>query len=364
MSISSDKSASPSAALPQSNSLPELPTKMKGVTRVIYGTDWAKVFEMSEELPVPTPGAGQVLVRVHAASIGSGEVKVAAGWLQLIIKETLPAVPGLDVAGTVVAVAGDVKRLKVGDQVFGTLGVGLQGGLAEYAVANASKLVVKPTKLSFTQAAALPVSGLITLLACQNIEAKQRVVVRGASGGVGSLVVQLAKSKGATVVGVSSNTELVKSLGADHCIDYKEQKDWVKAIEEGKEEVDVLIDCVGGAWADGSARRILKKKGSRFVAVAVDDLKEPLTIGYLVGMVGGTVNRKFWSLFGYPGYSAPAEMDCQTSSLEELSRLAEEGKLVAVIDSEVPFLKEGAVKMYATQHSGRAKGKLVMRIAQ
>ena len=191
-------------------------TTMKAIVQETYGS--ADVLEL-RGVEAPTAGAGEVLLRVHAAGVSRGDVHLMQGEPYLVraavgFRRPKNPVPGRDVAGTVVAIGPDVTRFAVGDEVFGIA----RGSFAEYAVAREDKLAHKPTTLTFPQAAAMPVSGLTALRAVDaaDIRAGQSVLVVGASGGVGTYAVQLAVAAGASVTGVASGAKarLVQDLGA------------------------------------------------------------------------------------------------------------------------------------------------------
>ena len=179
-----------------------------------------------EEIARPVPSDGQALVRVRAASVFFGDHRVLRGSpfvlrLATGLRRPKQPVPGLDVAGVVEAVGGGVTTLKPGDEVFGWT----RGSLAEYTCAPADQLVSKPTNLTFAEAASVPETAMTALQGLRDqgrVEAGQHVLVIGASGGCGTFAVQLAKAFGAEVTGVCStrNVELVRSIGADHVVDY------------------------------------------------------------------------------------------------------------------------------------------------
>ena len=200
---------------------------MKAVVCTAYGPP--EVLRI-EDVPMPSPAAGEARVRVRASSVNAGDWHLMRGdpWLvRLMFGLRKPRSPvfGADVAGVVDAVGADVRGLQVGDEVFGDIsGCGF-GGWAEYATADASLLVPKPASLSFEEAAAIPAAGMTALQGVRDIGAVQpgeRVLVNGASGGVGMFAVQIAKAIGAEVTAVASGEKLdmVSALGADHVIDY------------------------------------------------------------------------------------------------------------------------------------------------
>jgi len=232
---------------------------MRAVVQHTYGS--ADVLRVAQ-VPRPTPGDQEVLVRVHAAGLDRGTWHLMTGTpyaARLVVGLRRPRnpVPGRDVAGTVAAVGSAVTKFAVGDEVFG---IG-PGSFAEYAVSQERKLAHKPEVLSFEQAAVVPISGLTALRGLVDlgrVEAGQRVLVTGASGGVGSYVVQLAASSGAHVTGVCSTTklDLVRSLGAEHVIDYTRQD-----FADGGHRYDLIVDIAGNPSLS-QLRRALTPRGT------------------------------------------------------------------------------------------------------
>lgn len=223
--------------------MPETPgaATMRAVVRTEYGdADVMRVAQVAR----PKIGDQEVLVRVHAAGLDRGVWHVMTGLpyasrLAFGLRRPKRPVLGLDVAGTVAAVGPGVTRFKVGDAVYGTA----TGTFAEYAVAREDKLAPMPANLTSAQAAAVPVSGCTALHAVHDVgrvAAGQRVLVTGASGGVGSYAVQLAKAAGAEVTGVASaaKADLVRGLGADHVLDYR-TPDWLAG------RYDLIVDIAG-----------------------------------------------------------------------------------------------------------------------
>ena len=211
----------------------------------------------------PEPKAGEVLIEVVAAGVDRGTCHLMTGTPYLIrlvgygLTKPKRNIPGSDVAGRVVAVGADVTRFVPGDQVFGIA----NGSLAEFAVANEDNLAVKPADLSFEHAAASAVSGITALQALVDVgdaEAGQRVLIIGASGGVGSFAVQLAKALGTEVTAVAStrNIDFVRSLGADHVVDYTTQD-----FTEIDEPFDLIVD-IGGRNSIRRLRSVLTATGT------------------------------------------------------------------------------------------------------
>ena len=241
----------------------DAPATMRAVTRDRYGS--AAVLSVSE-VDRPTIGAGQVLVEVAAAGVDRGAWHLITGTPLLIrlmgfgLLRPKQPVPGAEVAGRVVQVAADVTRLQPGDRVFGVA----TGAWAQYAVAEADKLAVTPDGVSDLDAAVAPISGATALEALTDVgqvRAGQSVLVLGASGGVGTWAVQLAKSLGATVTGVASTAklDLVRSLGADHVVDYTT----TDALDTD-ERYDLVVD-IGGRNPVLRLRRVLTATGTLVV---------------------------------------------------------------------------------------------------
>jgi NADPH:quinone reductase-like Zn-dependent oxidoreductase len=215
-----------------------------------------------EQVPVPEPSKGHVLVRLKAAGVNPADWKMRSGYFKQRMPLPFPWVPGLEGAGIVEAVGADVTTLKPGQAVFGSI----NNSYAEYAVAAATDLFDKPERLSFEEAASVPVGALTAWQAVveeAEVQAGQRVLVHGGAGGVGLYVVQLAKWKGAHVIATASsaNADFVRSLGAETVIDYRTTK-----FEDVVHDVDAVIDTVGGDLIARSLRVI--KQGGVFVTVA------------------------------------------------------------------------------------------------
>jgi NADPH:quinone reductase-like Zn-dependent oxidoreductase len=215
-----------------------------------------------ETAPRPVPQAEQVLVRMYAAGVHPADWKYRSGIYKAWMPLTFPWTPGLDGAGVIEAVGPGVTAFKPGQAVYGRI----SASYAEYALAPAADLVPKPANLSFDQAGAVPVGALTAwgvVVDGAAIQAGQRVLVQGAAGGVGLFVVQLARWKGAHVIGVASakNADFVRSLGAEQVIDYQ-----AGPFEKSLHDLDVVIDTVGGEISERSLQ-VLRKDGV-FITVA------------------------------------------------------------------------------------------------
>src|SRR2546430_12560034 len=253
LAVSHDSPCGPAPVLAAKTQL------MKAIVHRCYGS--ADVLKF-EDIEKPTPADDQVLVKVHAASVNPLDWHYMRGTPYIVRpdaglgKPTDPRL-GVDFAGTVEAVGKNVKRFKAGDEVFG----GRHGAFAEYVTVREERAVVlKPANVTFEQAASVPIAGISALQALRDkgrIHPGQKVLINGASGGVGTFAVQIAKSFGAEVTGVCStrNVDLVRSIGADHVIDYT-REDFTK----GAQHYDLILDNVG-THSLLEYKRVLNPKG-------------------------------------------------------------------------------------------------------
>ena len=215
-----------------------------------------------DEIERPAPGAGEVLVKVHAAGVNPIDWKLRSGILKDYMPLTLPHTGGFDLAGTVEELGSEVTQFKQGDQVFGRGA----GAYAEFAIVNQNNLAAKAAELSFEQAASIPIGAATAWAALfdgAQLESGQRVLIHGAAGGVGLWATQLAHWKGAHVIGTAStkNLDFVRDLGADEVIDYT-----VARFEDVVSDIDAVIDTVGGEVQERSWPVI--KKGGVLVSIA------------------------------------------------------------------------------------------------
>lgn len=323
---------------------------MKAIAYDRYGP--ADVLRL-DDVPMPAPRAGEVLVRVVAAAANAGDWHLLRGdpfLVRLMFGLFRPKhrILGSDVAGRVEAVGADVAGLRAGDEVFGDVSQHGFGGYAEFVAAPAAAFVPKPANLTFEEAAAIPVSGQTALQALRDagrLQSGEAVLVNGASGGVGTFAVQLGKALGATVTGVCStrNLDLVRGLGADDVVDYTRHD-----VTRGDRCFDLVIDTA--AFASPLRFRRILRPGGRYV------------------LVGGATARMFQILLLGPllplaGRRRMRAMLCRPSrdDLLQLGRLAEQGKLRPAIErryalAEVPE----AIRHLET---GRARGKVVITVA-
>ena len=299
----------------------------------------------------PAIGDNEILVQVHAAGLDRGTEHVMTGKpyaarLVFGLRRPKNPVPGRDVAGTVAQVGPAVTRFAAGDEVYGVA----PGSFAEYAVAREGKLARKPANLSFTQAAAVPVSAgtaLQALVDVGRVQAGQSVLVLGASGGVGTYAVQLAKVFGAQVTGVCSTakTDLVASLGADRVIDYTRED-----FADGTRRYDLILD-IGGTPSLRRLRRALAPRGT-VVFVGGEDS------GALTGM-GRQLRGALLSLFVRQRLALLMAKE-RAGDYERLAELIEAGKVVPSLDRSFP-LDEAPAAMRLLEE-GRVRGKVAITV--
>jgi len=322
---------------------------MKAIVFHKYGSSDALKFE---EVNKPIPKDDEVLVKVHAVSINSWDWELLRGTPFVnrlmfgILKPKKTTILGADVAGRVDAVGRNVKHFRPGDEVFGDLSGGLWGGFAEYVSAPENALALKPTEMTFEQAAAVPQAALLALQALRkgSIQPGQKVLINGASGGAGTFAVQIAKSFGAEVTGVcrTSKLELVRSVGADHVIDYT-QEDF---ICNGR-QYDLIVDMMAH-HSIFDYRRALSPRGIYvMVGGASFSIFQLILLGPLFSMFG---NKKMGLLLHKPN-----------KGLDFMKRLFETGKVVPVIDRCYPLNAVAEAMRYFG--AGRAKGKVVITVA-
>ena len=299
----------------------------------------------------PTPAAGQVLLRVHAAGLDRGTWHLMAGKpyaARLVVGLRRPRNPvaGKDVAGTVVAVGAGVTRFAVGDEVFG-IGIGT---FAEYTAAREDRLVRKPAALPFAQAAVVPVSGITALRAVTEVgrvRAGQRVLILGASGGVGSYAVQLAKAAGAEVTGVASTAklDLVRSLGAEHVLDYTRDD-----FADGAHTYDVIVDIAGNPSLS-RLRRALTPTGTVALVGGEDAGKLTGMRRQLRGAALSPFVRQRLALV------SPQE---RAGHIERLAALIEEGTVTPSVDRTYPL--ERAPEAMRHLEDGKVRGKVAITV--
>jgi NADPH:quinone reductase-like Zn-dependent oxidoreductase len=325
---------------------------MRAIVQETYGSsDTLRVAEIAR----PRIADDEVLVEVHAAGVDRGVWHLMAGLPYLIrltgfgVTRPKNPVPGRDVSGRVAAAGRDVTRFAVGDEVFGIA----RGAYAEYAAAKEAKLAHKPANLSFEQAAVVAISGITALQALTvvaEIEPGQSVLVIGASGGVGSYAVQIAKVLGGTVTGVASasKADLVRSLGADHVIDYAST-----GYLDGSVSYDVIVDT-GGSNPVRRLRKALDRKG---ILVIVG--------GEGGGRITGGTGRQVWATL--MSMFVPQRMRTfiskeHHSHMERLAIHLEAGTVVPAVGRRYGL--DQVPEAVADLEAGRARGKSVIVVKE
>jgi NADPH:quinone reductase-like Zn-dependent oxidoreductase len=308
---------------------------VKTIVQPAYGLEHLEL----RDLPEPEPAPDEVVIRVHAAAVNPYDYYSARGPLvarpMLGMRRPKQLIKGVDAAGVVVAVGAEVTTFAPGDEVFG----GARGSFAELARAKATSVARKPARLSFEQAAALPLAGLtaIQALNAASLEPGEHIAVTGATGGIGHLAVQIAKARGAEVTGTCrpGNEELLRSLGADHVVVYTEDN----YLRHGP--YDVILEN-GGGHSMRALRRALAP-GGRVVpncgadmSLIVASFAYPLVVDDVIRFMTAT----------------------NPVDLEELRRLAEDGRLTPAIDRTYPLAQAAdALRQLGLRHT---RGKLVL----
>jgi len=324
---------------------------MRAVVQDAYGS--ADTLDVAE-IGRPPVGDDDVLLRVHAVGLHIGDWHMMTGQPYLMrvagfgVRAPKTRVRGTDMAGTVVAVGANVTGYRSGDDVFGTCG----GALAEYATAREATLAAKPAGLTFEQAAALPTSACTALQALRavgTIEPGQHVLVVGASGGVGLFAVQIAKSFGAEVTGVCSTAkvDLVRSVGADHVLDYTHDD-----ITSGGRRYDVILD-LGGTRTLTQLRRVLTPHGTLVLVGGEGGGR----------WIGGALVRSLRAVVLSPFVKQNLRMILATANakdLQHLRQLIEDGKLVPVIDRT--YRLDQAPEAFRHLISNEARGKVIVTL--
>jgi NADPH:quinone reductase-like Zn-dependent oxidoreductase len=292
-----------------------------------------------EDAPRPRPGPGEVLIRVHAAGVNLVDWRIREGYMKDVLRHSLPLVPGWDVAGVVESTGPGATRFGNGDRVYSRPDIARDGACAQYLVARQSEVALKPKALSYLQAAALPHAGLTawqTLFQAAELQAGQKVLIHGAAGGVGSLAVQLAKWKGARVIGTASqsNQSFLRDLGADETIDYQTDR-----FEDDVRGVDVVLDTIGGE-AQHRSWKVLKE-GGILVSIAGQPSREEATAH---GVRAGYI-------FVQPN----------AAQLAEIAALADSGKLKPVIETVLPLSETR--RAHEISQAGHVRGKIVLNVA-
>lgn len=323
---------------------------MKAVVQDTYGDPG--VLQLVD-IDKPTVGDGEVLIRVHSAAVHPGDWLLMTGRPLLFrpmfgLRRPRKRVPGFDVAGTVEAVGSTAGEFEPGDEVFGEA---TDGSCAEYVSVSEESVASKPANLTLDQAAVVPVSGTAALRGLRDfgkLQADQHVLINGASGGIGTFAVQIAKALGAEVTGVCGpdNVDLVRSIGADHVIDYTEHN-----FTEDHARYDLILDNIANhSLAD--CRRALVSDG---VLLTNNGTSGNRWIGPLGRMVAAATLSPFVSKQGRPFYAPVRKQD-----LIDLEELIEAGKVTPVIGRTFPMAETADAMAHVGR--GHAQGKVLITV--
>lgn len=320
---------------------------MKAITYAEYGSPDVLTLQ---EVATPTPATNEVVIQVHAASVNHGDRYTLRGEPFLLRLTTGLRKPktgklGADVAGRVVAVGQNVTHFEVGDEVYGDLSNCGWGAFAEYAVAPEHALAPKPATISFAEAAAVPLTGVTALQGLRDkghIQAGQQVLINGASGGVGSFAVQIARALGAEVTGVCStgDVEMVHRLGATHVLDYT-QEDYTR---NGR-QYDLILDMVAN-YPAGKVKQALKP-GGRYVTTAFSP--GAMILGPWIKL---TERKHMTSMMATPN----------RADLLWINEYLDAGTVAPVIDRCFPLSEVADALRYL--EGGKARGKVVIVVPQ
>ena len=316
---------------------------MKAIVQTGYGS--ADVFEL-REIDKPTFKDNEVLIKVHAVALNSGDYYTMRGVPYMVrlfagLPKPKNRIPGMDVAGQVEAVGKNVEQLQSGDEVFGAC----HAGCAEYVSAAGDKFVLKPANLTFEQAAAVPTAAFTALKGLRDVgkvQPGQKVLINGSSGGVGTFAVQIAKALGAEVTGVCStrNLDMVRSIGADHVIDYTKVN-----FTQGGPLYDLILDQVAN-HSLANCRRALTPNGKHIPNSGEGGL------GYVINsnVQSMFIRQQGGSFFGEPN----------NEGLVALKELIESGKVKPIIDRTYPLNETPEAFQYLNK--GHAQGKVVLTL--
>ena len=309
---------------------------MKAVRIHNYGGPEVLKFE---DAPRPRASSGEVLIRVHAAAVNPVDWKIRAGYLKDRIAYVLPFIPGWDVSGVVEATGPEVMKFKKGDEVYARPDITRNGAYAEYIVVKATEVALKPRSIDHVHAAAIPLAALTAWQAifdAAGLSAGQKILIHAAAGGVGGFAVQLAKWKGAHVIGTASarNQAFLRELGVDEPIDYEKAK-----FEDVVRDVDVVFDTIGGDTQQRSWK-VLKKGGILVSIISQPSEKEAAKHGVRLGYV-----------FVQPN----------AAELAEIAKLVDSGKVKPVVETVLPLSE--ARRAQELSETGHTRGKIVLKVA-
>ena len=289
-----------------------------------------------EEVVVPTPAAGELLIKVQAASVNPIDWKTRAGYLKDFFPHTLPFIPGWDASGIVEAVGSGVTKFKKGDEVYAK--TNYDGTYAERAIVTETEAALKPKSVDHVHAAAIPLAALTAwqaLFEKAQLAAGQKILIHGAAGGVGSLAVQFAKWKGAHVIGTASakNEAFLRELGTDEVVDYEKTR-----FDDVVEGVEVVFDTIGGDTQERSWR-VLNKGGILISIVQPPAAELAAKYGVRAEMLG---------------------MQPNSAQLAEIAKLVDSGHVKLFVERVLPLSE--ARQAHELSEKGHVRGKIVLKV--
>jgi len=309
---------------------------MKAVRIHEYGASDVLTYENA---PLPVPGEGEILVRVHATTVNPLDIAIRSGYMANYFNHSLPLILGTDVSGTVEDLGPNTNSFSLGDEVYARAGVTRDGSYAEFVLVNAADIAAKPQSLDHAHAAALP---HVTLTAWQalfelgNLRKGQTVLIHGAAGGVGHIAVQLAKWRGANVIGTASqNIDLIENLGVEQAIDYSKT-----AFEDAVQEVDMVLDTIGGDTQERSWSTL--KRGGSLVSI-VEAPSEEIATNY--GVRQAMV------------FTAPPIAE----TLTKVAELVNAGQIQPVVSMVLPF--DDVKNAHQIVEKKHTRGKIALQVA-
>ncbi len=310
---------------------------MKAVRLHDYGAVENLIYE---DAPIPQPQPGEVLIKVHAVGINPIDCKIRAGKLKHLLNYQFPVILGMDVSGIVAELGEGVTDLQIGEEIYGVVEPSRSGAYAEYAIARYDRIAPKPKTLDFIASASLPVAALTawqSMFDVAQLSSQQSILIHAASGAVGIAAVQLAKWKGAKVIGTAStrNIQFVSNLGADQVIDYTQSK-----FEDMLSDIDVVLDSLGGEIRSRSWK-VLKKGG------------------FLVSLIlSPPPESEIADQFGVKTHGL--HMRPQSIQLKEIAELVDDGILKTAIAEVLPLSE--ILSAHQLSESSKIRGKIMLQI--
>ncbi|QWH61902.1 NADP-dependent oxidoreductase [Bacillus mycoides] len=323
---------------------------------------YGKVPMRMTEMPTPEINQYEVLAEIHAASINPIDFKIRDGKVKLLLKYKMPLILGNDFSGVIVKVGTKVTQFKVGDEIYARPRKDKIGTFAEYIAIHEDDIALKPKNLTFEEAASIPLVGLTSYQALHDImqlQKRQKILIHAGSGGVGTFAIQLAKIMGATVATTASEAgeNLVKSLGADEIINYKNEK-----FEDILKNYDAVFDTLGGTTLEKSFD-IIKSEGNIVSISGMPNARfgKEFGSGFFKTLLFSLASKKLTALEKkHNAQYSFLFMKPSGDQLRIIAKYIESGQIKPIIDRIFPF--EDTQKAMEYSESGRAKGKIIVKI--